>query len=82
MTGNRFSSVFTGMISTAAIQSSTAITVMTVGFVNAGIFTLKQAIGVIMGANIGTTVTSWIVSTLGFSYDITIIAFLFLLVAL
>lgn len=81
MTGNRFSAVFTGMITTAAVQSSTATTVMVVGFVNAGIFTLKQAVGVIMGANIGTTVTSWIVSTLGFSYDVMIISFIFLVVS-
>ncbi|MDR2073073.1 MAG: Na/Pi cotransporter family protein [Spirochaetaceae bacterium] len=70
MTGNRFSAVFTGFGVTALIQSSSATTVMVVSFVNAGLLTLKQAIGVIMGANIGTTVTAWIVSLVGFSLKI------------
>ena len=70
MTGNRFSAVFTGLLVTAIIQSSGATTVMVVSFVNAGIMTLTQAIGVIFGANIGTTVTAWIVSLIGFSFDI------------
>lgn len=74
MTGNRFSGVLTGFGITALIQSSSATTVMVVSFVNAGLLTLSQAIGVIMGANIGTTVTGWIVALLGFKFDITAIA--------
>ncbi|MDR1256338.1 MAG: Na/Pi cotransporter family protein [Spirochaetaceae bacterium] len=74
MTGNRFSAIATGLTVTAIIQSSSATTVMVVSFVNAGLLTLKQAIGVIMGANIGTTVTAWIVSLIGFSLDISTIA--------
>jgi phosphate:Na+ symporter len=74
MTGNRFSAVFTGLSVTAIIQSSGATTVMVVSFVNAGLLTLKQAIGVIMGANIGTTVTAWIVSLAGFNLKISMIA--------
>ncbi|MDR0551530.1 MAG: Na/Pi cotransporter family protein [Spirochaetaceae bacterium] len=70
MTGSRTSAVFTGLAVTAVIQSSSATTVMLVSFVNAGILTLQQAIGVIMGANIGTTVTIWIVSLVGFSLKI------------
>jgi len=70
MTGNRFVGVLTGFVVTAIIQSSSATTVMVVAFVNAGLLTLTQSIGVIMGANIGTTVTAWIVSLLGFSIDI------------
>ena len=62
MTTNRFTSVLTGMFVTAAVQSSTATTLMTVSFVNAGLLTLMQAIAVIMGAHIGTTVTAWIMS--------------------
>lgn len=69
MTTNRFTGALTGMFVTAAIQSSTALTLMTVSFVNAGLLTLVQAISVIMGAHIGTTVTAWIMS-LGFSFDI------------
>ena len=68
MTKNRFTGMFTGMFVTAAVQSSSATTVMTVSFVNAGLLTLAQAISVIMGANIGTTLTAWIMS-LGFSFD-------------
>ena len=67
MTTNRVSGVFTGMLTTVAVQSSTATTVMTVSFVNAGLLTLFQAISVIMGANIGTTLTAWIMSA-GFSF--------------
>ncbi|MBR3733014.1 MAG: Na/Pi cotransporter family protein [Bacteroidaceae bacterium] len=69
MTTNRFTGIFTGMFVTAAVQSSTATTLMTVSFVNAGLLTLMQAISVIMGAHIGTTVTAWIMS-LGFSFNI------------
>lgn len=68
MTKNRFTGLLTGMFVTASVQSSTATTVMTVSFVNAGLLTLAQAISVIMGANIGTTLTAWIMS-LGFSFD-------------
>ena len=70
MTTNRFTGMLTGVAVTAAVQSSTATTLMTVSFVNAGLLTLIQAISVIMGANIGTTVTAWIMS-LGFSFNIT-----------
>ena len=70
MTTNRFTGVIRGMFVTAAVQSSTATTVMTVSFVNAGLLTLAQAISVIMGANIGTTLTAWIMSA-GMSFDIT-----------
>lgn len=69
MTTNRFSGVLTGIFTTVAVQSSTATTVMTVSFVNAGLLTLVQAISVIMGANIGTTLTAWIMSA-GFSFKI------------
>lgn len=70
MTTNRFTGALTGIFVTAAVQSSTATTLMTVSFVNAGLLTLFQAISVIMGAHIGTTVTAWIMS-LGFSFEIT-----------
>ena len=70
MTTNRFTGVLAGMFVTAAVQSSTATTLMTVSFVNTGLLTLVQAISVIMGAHIGTTVTAWIMS-LGFSFNIT-----------
>ncbi|HEY9551374.1 MAG TPA: Na/Pi cotransporter family protein, partial [Prevotella sp.] len=70
MTTNRFTGMLTGTFVTAAVQSSTATTVMTVSFVNAGLLTLAQAISVIMGANIGTTLTAWIMSA-GFSFNIT-----------
>ena len=70
MTTNRFTGILTGTFITAAVQSSTATTVMTVSFVNAGLLTLAQAISVIMGANIGTTLTAWIMSA-GFSFHIT-----------
>lgn len=70
MTKNRVMGVFTGILITALIQSSSATTVMVVSFVNAGLMTLAQSIGVIMGANIGTTVTAWIISAVGFKVDI------------
>jgi len=73
MTGNRFLAVLTGFTITGLVQSSSATTVMVVGFVNAGLLALRQAIGVIMGANIGTTVTGWIVALLGFKFSIAII---------
>ena len=74
MTSNPFKGVLTGLGVTSVIQSSSATTVMVVSFVNAGLLTLVQAIGVIMGANIGTTVTAWMVSWLGFKADISILA--------
>ena len=70
MTTNRVTGMLTGILITALIQSSSATTVMVVSFVNAGLLTLSQSIGVIMGANIGTTVTAWIISALGFKIDI------------
>lgn len=74
MTSNPFKGVMTGLGITSIIQSSSATTVMVVSFVNAGLLSLGQAIGVIMGANIGTTVTAWLVSWLGFKADISILA--------
>ena len=74
MTSNPFKGVMTGLGITTVIQSSSATTVMTVGFVNAGLLTLSQAVGVIMGANIGTTVTAWLVAWLGFKADISLFA--------
>ena len=74
MTSNPFKGVLTGLGITSLIQSSSATTVMVVSFVNAGLLTLAQAISVIMGANIGTTVTAWLVSLLGFKADISIFA--------
>ncbi|MDR1787244.1 MAG: Na/Pi cotransporter family protein [Treponema sp.] len=73
MTRNRFVAVLTGIVVTALVQSSSAATVMLVSFVNAGLLTLTQSIGVIMGANIGTTTTAWLVSLIG-SFDIAILA--------
>ena len=70
MTSNPFKGVLTGLGITAVIQSSSATTVLVVSFVSAGLLTLREAIGVIMGANIGTTVTAWIISLLGFKFDI------------
>lgn len=70
MTKNRVMGVITGLSVTALIQSSSATTVMVISFVNAGLMTLTQAIGVIMGANIGTTITAWIISAIGFKVDI------------
>ncbi len=74
MTTNRFTGMLTGTFITCAVQSSSATTVMTVSFVNAGLLTLAQAISVIMGANIGTTLTAWIMS-LGFNVDLTMVVF-------
>ena len=74
MTSNPFKGVMTGLGITSIIQSSSATTVMVVSFVNAGLLTLTQAIGVIMGANIGTTITAWMVAWLGFKADISILA--------
>lgn len=74
MTTNRVTGVLTGVLITALIQSSSATTVMVVSFVNAGLLTLSQSIGVIMGANIGTTVTAWIISALGFKVDVSAFA--------
>ncbi len=74
MTSNRFAGVFTGFTTTALIQSSSATTVMIVSFVNAGLLTLRQSIGVIMGANIGTTITAWIITILGFKIKMDVLA--------
>lgn len=74
MTGTRIAGILTGFAVTAIIQSSSATTVMVVSFVNAGLLTLTQSIGVIMGANIGTTVTAWIVSLIGFKFKISALA--------
>ena len=74
MTSNPAKGVLTGLGVTSVIQSSSATTVMVVSFVNAGLLTLAQAISVIMGANIGTTVTAWLVAWLGFKADISILA--------
>ncbi len=74
MTGNRFFAVLTGLFITMIIQSSSATTVMVVSFVNAGLLSLTQSVGVIFGANIGTTVTAWIVSFFGFNFNITLFA--------
>ncbi len=81
MTTNRFTGLLTGVTVTAAVQSSTATTVMTVSFVNAELLTLAQAISVIMGANIGTTLTAWIMSA-GFSFNITDLVWPAFLIAL
>lgn len=74
MTKNRFMGVLTGIVVTALIQSSSATTVMVVSFVNAGLMNLAQAIGVIMGANVGTTVTAWVISAIGFKVNIAALA--------
>ena len=81
MTTNRFTGMLTGIFVTAAVQSSTATTLMTVSFVNAGLLTLAQSISVIMGAHIGTTVTAWIMS-LGFSFNITDFVYLAFLIGI
>ncbi|MCK3684060.1 Na/Pi cotransporter family protein [Maribellus sp. YY47] len=75
MTSNRFMGVITGLSITAIIQSSSATTVMIVSFVNAGLLTLTESVGVIMGANVGTTVTAWIISILGFKVKMSVLAF-------
>ena len=74
MTTNRFTGVLTGLLITAMIQSSSATTVMVVSFVNAGLLTLGQSISVIMGANVGTTITAWVISIFGFKVDISILS--------
>ena len=74
MTQNRLAGVFTGFLTTCLVQSSSATTVMTISFVNAGLLTLVQSIGIVMGANIGTTITGWMVSILGFKFSIISIA--------
>ena len=74
MTQNRVAGVFTGFITTCLVQSSSATTVMVVSFVNAGLLTLTESIGIIMGANIGTTITGWLVAILGFKFKISNIA--------
>lgn len=74
MTSNRYKGVFTGFLLTALVQSSSATTVMVVSFVNAGLLTLTESIGVIMGANIGTTVTAWIISLIGFKIKLAVYA--------
>jgi len=74
MTRNRFVAVLTGAVVTALVQSSSATTVMLISFVNAGLLSFKSAIGVVMGANIGTTTTAWLVSLIGFTFDISILA--------
>ncbi len=74
MTGNRFKGLLTGLVITMVIQSSGATTVMVVTFVNAGLLTLQQSVGVIFGANIGTTITAWIVSIFGFNFKISAFA--------
>ncbi len=82
MTKNRVMGVFTGILITALIQSSSATTVMVVSFVNAGLMTLAQSIGVIMGANVGTTVTAWVISAIGFKVNIALFALPLLAVGL
>jgi len=74
MTSNRLKGIFTGFLITAIIQSSSATTVMVVSFVNAGLVSLTESIGVIMGANIGTTITAWLISILGFKVSMSDIA--------
>ncbi|MDD2634446.1 MAG: Na/Pi symporter, partial [Bacteroidales bacterium] len=74
MTSNRFFGVITGAAITAIIQSSSATTVMVISFVNAGLMTLTESISVIMGANVGTTVTAWIISLIGFKVKISVLA--------
>ena len=81
MTTNRVTGVLTGVLITALIQSSSATTVMVVSFVNAGLLTLAESISVIMGANIGTTVTAWIISIFGFKVDMAAFALPLLAIA-
>jgi phosphate:Na+ symporter len=75
MTRNRFAGVLTGFGVTCGVQSSSATTVMLVSFVSAGLITLTESIGVVMGANIGTTFTGWLVALIGFKFKITSLAF-------
>ena len=81
MTRNRFSGVATGVLITALIQSSSASTVMVVSFVNAGLMSLQQSMAVIMGANVGTTFTAWIISIFGVKVNIGALAVPFIAVA-
>tara|TARA_B110000263_G_scaffold169129_1_gene147317 strand:+ start:119 stop:1786 length:1668 start_codon:yes stop_codon:yes gene_type:complete len=74
MTQNRVAGVFTGFLTTCLVQSSSATTVMVISFVNAGLLTLTESIGIIMGANIGTTITGWLIAILGFKFKISSIA--------
>ncbi|RKX30094.1 MAG: Na/Pi cotransporter family protein, partial [Verrucomicrobia bacterium] len=74
MTSNRFAGITTGVLITSLVQSSSATTVMIVSFVNAQLITLTESIGLIMGANLGTTTTFWIVSFLGFKFSLTSVA--------
>lgn len=82
MTSNKIKGIFTGFLTTSIIQSSSATTVMVVSFVNAGLLSLKESIGVIMGANIGTTVTAWLVAYLGFSVSMSDYALPIFLIAI
>ena len=81
-TSNRVKGIFTGLLTTSLVQSSSATTVMVVSFVNAGLLTLVESFGVIMGANIGTTLTAWIVNYAGFKVKMTPIAIMIIGVAL
>jgi len=74
MTQNRVAGIFTGFLTTCLVQSSSATTVMVISFVNAGLLTLTQSISIIMGANIGTTITGWLIAILGFKFKISSIA--------
>jgi len=81
MTRNRFTGMLTGVLVTALVQSSSATTVMIVSFVNAGLITLAEAMAVIMGANVGTTATTWLIATLGFKFNIALFIFPIIAVA-
>ncbi len=81
MTRNRFTEIFSGFTLTGLLQSSTATSVMTVSFVNAGLISLAQSVGIMMGANIGTTITGWLVSYFGFRVDITVYALIIFAIA-
>lgn len=82
MTHNRFTGMLTGMLVTALVQSSSATTVMVLSFVNAGLVSLAESMAVIMGANVGTTATTWIIATLGFTFDVALYIFPLLAIAL
>ena len=82
ITSNRFKGIFTGFLTTTLIQSSSATTVMIVSFVNAGLLTLRQAIGVIMGANIGTTMTAWLLVIFGFSAKFSLGSYIYPILAI
>jgi phosphate:Na+ symporter len=73
LASSRARGIFSGFVITSLIQSSSASTVLVIGFVNAGLLTLTESIGVIMGANIGTTITAWLISILGFKVNITVL---------